>query len=60
MRGLRRKDIDRYVRGLYPMLPEGGLYIQAPSGQIKLNPMTRRAIRQNIKRNYLKKRRGEL
>lgn len=60
MRGKLRKDINRYVIKTFPMIPEDTSYRVKPNGVIILNPMCRRAIRQNIKHNYVKMRRGEL
>lgn len=59
MRGSRRKDIAKYVKSMYGMLPERGLYKESPRGFIILSPLTQRAIIQNIKRNYKKRQRGE-
>lgn len=60
MRGLRRKDIEKYVDAMFPMLSEQDIYHMRPSGQIVLGPECKRALVQRIKRNYGKKRRGEL
>jgi hypothetical protein len=60
MRGLRRKDIEKYVDAVFPMLSKTPIYRLKPSGQIVLGPECRRGLVQRIKRNYGKKRRGEL
>lgn len=59
MRGLRRKDIEKYVDQVFPFLAQTPIYHMRPSGQIVLGPECRRALVQRIKRNYKKKQRGE-